>query len=387
MNKAAIVSIGNELLNGFTTDTNTPFICDRLVRCGVEAVCSLKLPDDIEKICEGLEFASRKADVIIITGGLGPTDDDLTRQGLARFLRVELEFNERVFEDMRRYFISRDYQMAEKNRVQAYFPKGSEPLPNPIGTAEGIYARAKGKLYFALPGVPSEMERMLLDCVLPKLNLTSKNKTIVIKKLHCFGAGESTIAQMLVDVMERGRNPLVNCTVRQGVITLHIVAAAADEQNAKTMAQAETGKIKDMLGELIFGEDEQSLAQVVAERLTKEGKTVAVAESCTGGLLAKMLTDIAGSSRYFSCGWVTYSNDAKIRELGVAAELIEKYGAVSEQTAETMAKGACAKSGCDFGIGITGIAGPRVGTEQKPVGLVYIAVAEKKGCRVKQYNF
>ncbi|MDD5457905.1 MAG: competence/damage-inducible protein A [Phycisphaerae bacterium] len=386
MNKAAIISIGNELLNGFTTDTNTPFICDKLIRSGVEVVCSLKLPDDIEKICEGLEFVSRDAEAIIITGGLGPTDDDLTRQALAHFLKVELEFNERVFENMRQYFISRNYQMAEKNRVQAYFPKGSEPLPNPIGTAEGIAACADGKLYFALPGVPSEMEKMLQYSVLPKLSKTAKSKAIFIKKLKCFGAGESTIAQMLGDVMQRNRNPLVNCTVRQGVITLHIVAAAADEQKAKTMALAQAENSKDILGELVFGEDDQSLSQAVAEKLTKEGKTVAVAESCTGGLLAKMLTDIAGSSRYFTCGWVTYSNDAKIRELGVPVDLIEKYGAVSEQVAMAMATAARKKSGSDITVAITGIAGPG-STGQKPVGLVYIAIADKTGCRVEQRNF
>jgi nicotinamide-nucleotide amidase len=231
------------------------------------------------------------------------------------------------------------------------------------------------------------MKRMFAESVLPELRSFIGGQAVVVQKLNCYGVGESTIAQKLGTMMQRGRNPLINCTVSSGVITLHIIAKAEDETTARQMAQNDEAILRDILGELVFGTGDQSLAQVVGEELARQNQTIAVAESCTGGLLAKMLTDHSGATKYFRSGWITYSNEAKIRELGVPAGLIAEYGAVSEHVAKSMARGARKKAGTDFAIGITGIAGPTGGTEQKPVGLVYISVDSKGENQTVGYNF
>jgi len=210
---------------------------------------------------------------------------------------------------------------------------------------------------------------------------------VVVRKLRCFGTGESNIAELLGPLMQRGRNPLINCTVEYGVITLHIIATAEDKNKARQMAEKEEKSLRNKLGELVYGTEEQTLAEVVGEKLARQKMTIAVAESCTGGTLAKLLTDIPGASRYFTHGWITYSNTAKTGELGVPADLIQKYGAVSEQVAQAMAQGARTKARTDCAISITGIAGPAGGTEQKSVGLVYIGVDSHNGCDTKRCRF
>jgi len=232
------------------------------------------------------------------------------------------------------------------------------------------------------------MKQMFEESVFAELKRfvpESQQVGIVVRKLRCFGTGESTIAELLGPLMQRDRNPLINCTAQHGVITLHIVAKAKDKDKAEQMAEKDEKLLTELLGELIYGRGERTLAEVVGEKLTRQKKTIAVAESCTGGTLAKLLTDIAGASRYFTYGWVTYSNIAKISELSVEADLIEKYGAVSGRTAEAMARGARKRAGTDFAIGITGIAGPSGGSEQKPVGLVYISVDSSDGCETTRF--
>jgi nicotinamide-nucleotide amidase len=386
MKKASIVTIGNEILAGKTVDTNAAHLAIELQNIGIPVVSSYTVADEIEQIVQKLTMAGDDADVIIATGGLGPTDDDLNRQAFAEFLGVELHFHKELLEKIQQRFTKRNLQMPEKNRIQAYIPAGAKPIEN-IGTAPGILAEHKGKLLIALPGVPLEMEQMFKKSVLPKLKEFAGGQAVVLRKLKCFGAGESSIAEMLGDMMQRGRNPLVNCTASEGIITLHIIATAEVQNKAQQLVEKDEKKLRDLLGELIYGTEEQTLAEVVGEKLTQQNKTIAVAESCTGGWLAKLITDIPGASRYFTYGWITYSNDAKISELGVPAELIEKHGAVSEQVAEAMAKGARIKAGTDFSIGITGIAGPTGSTEQKPTGLVYISVDSDDGCETKHCRF
>jgi nicotinamide-nucleotide amidase len=256
-----------------------------------------------------------------------------------------------------------------------------------MGTAPGIRAQKEGKLLFALPGVPTEMRHMFDTLVLPELRPLASGQAIVVRRLKCFGAGESRIAEMIGDAMRRGRNPQVNCTVQTGVITLEIVATASQEADARGMAEEEERSLRTALGTLIYGVEDQTLAEVVGEGLRRAGQTLAVAESCTGGLLAKLITDIPGASEYFTYGWVTYSNEAKSRQLDVPAEMIEKYGAVSEPVARALAQGARRKAGTDYAISITGIAGPGGGSEQKPVGLVYISVDYPDGTETSRYVF
>jgi nicotinamide-nucleotide amidase len=248
-------------------------------------------------------------------------------------------------------------------------------------------AEAKDKLVIALPGVPSEMRRMFEDSVLGKLTEMAGEQAVVVRKLKCFGTGESNIAELVGPLMERGRNPLINSTSGHGVITLHIIAAAKDKNEAQRIAEKDESLLRQILGEVVYGTGEQTLAQVVGEFLAEQEKTIAVAESCTGGTLAKLLTDIPGASRSFTSGWVTYSNTAKTRELAVSVGLIEKYGAVSREVASAMSEGARKRAATDFAIGITGIAGPEGGSEQKPMGLVYISVDSASGSNSERFVF
>jgi nicotinamide-nucleotide amidase len=395
MTSASIVSIGNELLNGHTTDTNASHICQQLLSIGVPVVSVYSVGDDVGQIVRALKRAADDADIVIATGGLGPTDDDLTRQAFAELLGAKLQLDSALLDSIRRFFAKRGLQMPEKNTVQAHIPAGARPIENPLGTAPGIFAEMKNKRFFALPGVPIEMKKMFEASVLPRLEqqgpvlsaVEGGDKFVVIRKVRCFGAGESAIAEKLGDLMARGRNPLINSTVDSGVITLHVVAAAEDKQRADKMAQADVEHLRSLLGDLVFGVDNQTLPEVVGQQLAARHKTIAVAESCTGGLLAKLITDIPGASEYFTYGWITYSDKAKTEQLGVPARAIEEYGAVSEQVASAMALAARQKAQADFAVAITGIAGPAGGTEQKPVGLVYISISTANACRTAQFLF
>ena len=384
MKKASIVSIGNELLNGQTVDTNAAFLSRELLSVGMPVVSSYTAADDIDAIVRALNLAGDDADVVLTTGGLGPTDDDITRQAFAKFLGVELQLQDELLRKIQNFFARRDLLMPEKNKIQAWIPAGAKPLPNNRGTAPGIMAKVDVKIFAAMPGVPSEMKDMFAQSVLPHLQHAISDQAVAVRKVNCYGAGESTIAELLGELMQRGRNPLINCTVAFGVITLHIVATAESEGRAQQMAEKDEVLLRNVLGDLVYGTEGQTLAEVVGLELAGQGKTIALAESCTGGLLAKFLTDASGSSKYFTHGWVTYSNDAKIGELGVPADLIENHGAVSEEVVRAMARGAREKAGADYAIGVTGIAGPTGGTEQKSVGLVYICIDSGEKSEVKR---
>jgi len=387
MKTASIISIGNEILSGLTVDTNSAWLSQQLFSIGVPTISHHAVGDDLDLIVDYLKLAQKESDIVLVTGGLGPTDDDLTRQAFAKFMGVELELKEKLLENIKFFFVSKNYPMPEKNKIQAYIPVGATALENNLGTAPGVMVEKQGKIFAAMPGVPSEMKAMFAESVMGKLIGFCDGQTVISKRLKCFGAGESTIAEKLGDLMNRNRNPLINCTVHFGVITLHIIAKAKTRTLAEDMISKDEKNLRQILGELIYGVDDETLGQVIGNKLTKQGKTVALAESCTGGLIAKLITDIAGASDYFKQSWVTYSNDAKITQLSVAVELIEKYGAVSPQVAETMAKGAKNKAKSDYAIGITGIAGPTGASEQKPVGLVYISVASDKNCITEKFIF
>jgi nicotinamide-nucleotide amidase len=387
MSTASIVSIGNELLIGHTTDTNAAFICQQLLSIGVSVVSVYTVGDDIGQIVLALKRATDDADIVVATGGLGPTDDDLTRQAFAELLDAKLQLDSTLLETIRQFFAKRGLQMPEKNAIQAHIPAGAQPIENPIGTAPGICARFQQKILFALPGVPVEMKQMFEASVLPRLKQQGGKGFTVVRKIRCFGAGESVIAEKLGNLMGRQRNPLINSTVDSGVITLHVVADAKTKRQAEQLTKKDIEHLKSLLGDLIFGTDDQTLPEVVGGLLTQKHKTIAIAESCTGGLLAKLLTDIPGSSAYFTHGWITYSDKAKTEQLGIAPRAIEKNGAVSEQVASAMALAAQQKARSDFAIAITGIAGPTGGTEQKPVGLVYISVSSDNNCQTKRFLF
>jgi nicotinamide-nucleotide amidase len=384
---ASIVSIGNEVLCGRTLDSNAAHIARGLREVGIPVVSAYTVPDEEPAIERSLRRAAADADIVLTTGGLGPTDDDLTRQAFARFLGTDLELRDELLSRLRAFFERRGSVMPEKNTIQAYVPAGAQAIENRLGTAPGIRAECEGTRLFAMPGVPGEMHRMLEEAVLPELRRSAGGQTIVVRKLRCYGAGESKIAGMLGETMARDRNPLVNCTAHAGVITLEIVSTSPDHTEAEARALEQEKSLRALLGDVIYGVGEETLAEVVGAQLVQRGWTIAVAESCTGGLLAKLITDVPGSSEYFVCGWVTYSNEAKTRQLGVPEGLLSERGAVSAEVATAMAEGARAHAGADVAVGITGIAGPGGATEQKPVGLVYIGVSTLEKTETSEYVF
>lgn len=385
--KACIVSIGNELLNGQTTDTNSSWLAGRLLELGIATVGGWTVPDEISSIVKALEAAAGQADIVLVTGGLGPTDDDLTRQAVAAYLGVELEFHPDILDELKAFFEKRGVMMAEKNHSQAYIPAGCEILPNPYGTAPGFWCQKNNRTFAVTPGVPAEMKRMFDEQITPRVRKMGADSVVVAGKIRCFGPGESTIAQKLGNLMDRCRNPLINCTCGAGEILLHIIAQAQDRKTAEKMVAEDKNMLSALLGNWVYGYDDESLPVSVGRLLRQKGHTIALAESCTGGLLSKLLTDIPGSSDYVTAGWVTYSNQAKISQLDVPKQMLEDNGAVSEPVARAMALGAAKKAGTEIAVGITGIAGPGGGTEEKPVGLVFIAVSVGGKCFVEECRF
>lgn len=387
MKKACVVSIGNELLSGQTVDTNACWLAGRLFERGIPTAGVWTVPDQTGRIVKAIQDASRQAELIVVTGGLGPTDDDLTRDAIAAYVGVELVFHPELLSVINDFFEKRGKKMADTNRSQACIPTGARILQNPVGTAPGFWVHKDDCEIVVMPGVPAEMKRMFTDHVLPIIEQSVSAMKVVSGKLRCFGAGESDIAQKLGDLMQRGRNPLINCTCGSGEIILHIVATAEDEKTARKMIDKDKAMLRERLGELVYAEDEQSLPHVVGHLLKTRHKTIAMAESCTGGLLSQMLTDIPGASQYVLAGWVTYSNEAKISQLDISEKIISDFGAVSEPVAREMAIQAARKSGADVSAAITGIAGPGGGTDAKPVGLVYIAVSVDGVCTVHEHRF
>jgi nicotinamide-nucleotide amidase len=387
MKKASIISIGNELLSGDSLDTNSRWLSQQLLLKGIPTVSISTVGDDIAMISDAIGQAAGYCDMILISGGLGPTEDDLTRYAVADFLGVELGLRDKVLRQMGAFFKSRGITMSKTNKIQAYFPEGAKVLENPNGTAPGMMSKYEDKLIVAMPGVPSEMKPMFSDHVAPEIEKYGHGQVVLTGKIKCFGTGESVVAEKLGDIMDRGRNPIVNCTVSGGIITLHVVAISETEAQGQEMIDVQTREICEILGDIVYSTEDKSLAEIVAEGLKTWKKTICVAESCTGGLLAKVLTDMGGATEYFTQGWVTYCNEAKISQLGVERKTIEEYGAVSEQVALEMVRGAREKADTDVAIAITGIAGPGGRTEQKPVGLVYIAVETRSARNVHRFVF
>jgi len=388
---AVIISIGDELVLGQTVDTNSAWLSQQLLPLGITVAEHITVGDDQNAIVAALQRVQTQADIILVTGGLGPTKDDLTRSALAQLLNVELELHQPSLDRIKHFFDLRGRTMSSANDIQALIPKGCEVIDNNLGTAPGIFAHLKNALAFFLPGVPNEMSGMFETVVKDKLHsllsLEAVKQVIVCRILRIFGTGESNVAEMLGELMDRGCNPLVNCTVAQGIISLRILAQAPDESSAAHLIEPVEQEIRRRLGNLIFGADDDSLASVVGGLLREQRATLAVAESCTGGLLAKELTDIPGSSDYFSAGWITYCNEAKTSFLNVDPDLIQQHGAVSEPVARSIAQNARSLAQTDYALSLTGIAGPTGGTQEKPLGLVYIALADKNDVQVTRNIF
>ncbi|MDI6604851.1 MAG: competence/damage-inducible protein A [Thermoanaerobacteraceae bacterium] len=371
--KSEIISVGTELLLGQIVNTNAKYISLKLSTIGIDVFFQTNVGDNSKRLKECLEIAVKRSDVIILTGGLGPTMDDLTKETVAEFFDLPLIEDTDSKLSIENYINKSNRKMTANNYKQALFPEGSKILPNEIGTAPGCILKKNGKIIIILPGPPSELIPMFDNYVYPYLKNMS-DKIIVSKVIKIFGIGESKVEDMVNDLLISS-NPTVAPLIGDGIVTLRITAKSDNKEEAENMIAKIEEKIKDVIGDYIFGSDDETMEYVIFNLLRERNLTLTTAESCTGGLLSKMITDIPGSSEIFKYGFVTYSNEAKHKMLGVSKQTLEKYGAVSIETAKEMAVNAKEIANADYGVSITGIAGPDGGTEKKPVGLVYIGLS------------
>lgn len=385
--RAELLMIGTELLLGQTVDTNAAFIAETLAENGVNVYFKTTVGDNRQRLLAALSVAVLRADVVITSGGLGPTEDDLTRDVVAAALGVELVEDEEALEQMKSWFQRHDRPMPKSNLKQALMPKGATVLPNDRGTAPGFVLRHLDKAVICLPGVPQEMRAMMTEQVLPYLHdHYDLEATLHSRLLKFTGIGESDLEERLVDLF-RSSNPTVAPYASLGEVKLRLTTRAEDEEEAMALFAPLEQEIRRRVGEYMYGSGDDTLEGVIGRMLKAAGKTAAVAESCTGGLIAKRLTDVPGSSAWFPGGLVAYSNEAKERLLDVPGDVLATYGAVSEETAKAMARGAALRFGADIGVGVTGVAGPGGGTEEKPVGLVYAAVYADEKARARRLLF
>jgi nicotinamide-nucleotide amidase len=373
---AEIIAVGSELLTPFRTDTNSLWLTDRLNTIGVEVKLKTIVGDDDARLEETIRDALKRSGVVILTGGLGPTEDDITRKIAARALGRRLSLDERVLEDIRAKFLRWGRKMPEINARQAMVMEGASVLPNPNGSAPGMYLEHDSRVVVLLPGPPREMKPMFDTHVLPKLSERAGGVRVARRVLRVAGLGESAVDERIAPVYTQYKNPQTTILFTNTDIEIHLTAQGKTEQEAELLLDGLSGQLEERLGDSVFAFRGETMEEVVGLRLAVSGFTVAVAESCTGGLIAHRLTEVAGSSSYFMEGVVTYSNESKTRLLGVPEELIGRHGAVSAEVAEAMAEGVKRRAATDFGLAVTGVAGPGGGTVEKPVGLVYVSLSD-----------
>jgi len=382
-----IITIGDELISGYKVDTNSAFIARQLTRIGLNVKYKSSVGDSVSAMEEGFRLALQRAKVIITTGGLGPTDDDITKKAIVKVFKRNLIFNEEILEDLKKRFAKRGIEMPAINQNQALLPQGATLFPNKYGSAVGICIPEKGRIFISLPGVPFEMEQIMTDEVIPYLKELSHDQTIKVVSLKTIGIIESKLAELITDGLNLKQNVKLAYLPSPGGIELRISATAEHENEADEAVQKTLREIETRVGRYIFGHDEDTLESVVGQLLLDNDRTLAVAESCTGGQLGMQITAIPGSSKYFLGGIISYSNDVKIDQLRVDKEIIEKYGAVSEECAISMAKGCRELFDSDYALSVTGIAGPDGGTDEKPVGLTYIGLSSIHDTFAKEFNF
>ncbi len=388
--KSAILTVGTEILFGQITNTNSVYLSQQLNMLGIDVMYHYTVGDNPNRLKQLIHHAFQECDLILTTGGLGPTQDDLTKEIAAEAFNDHLVLHEPTLEFIENYFKKLGRVMTENNKKQAYIPSKATILTNDAGTAPGFVLEENGKIIICMPGPPREMLRMFETGVKPYLQKKS-DSVIFYKMLRTFGIGESALEDAVQDFIDAQTDPTLATYAKEGEACLRIASKRASLEEAKEAVDEMILKVKERVGEYIFSYDDESLGHTVGKKLMDKKLTMSSAESCTGGLFASTMTDIPGISAVFDRGFVTYSNEAKMAELGVKQETLEKYGAVSQETAVEMAKGVKAKTGSRVCISVTGIAGPDGGTEEKPVGLVYICVifddkVEVKECRMRNVS-
>ena len=387
--RAEIISVGTELLLGQIVDTNAAYLSGLLPEFGINLHYRVTVGDNESRLIDALRLALSRADVVFTIGGLGPTQDDLTKETVAKVAGDEMMLDEESARQLRAFFAARGIEMPESNLKQAMIPKRGRILPNPMGTAPGAaFETEDGKVIIVLPGPPREFIPMVNERVAPYLREKFGENFGLIRSrtLRIAGLGESSVEDKIKSLLG-GTNPTVAPYAKSSEVHLRITAQAGSQAEADAMIDEVDRKISEILGENIFGRDEEALEKVVVESLIRRGLTLGLAESCTGGLIGNRITDVSGSSAAFLAGVISYSNEAKKDILGVPEQLLINYGAVSDEVARAMAEGIRKISGADIGVSVTGIAGPSGGTPEKPVGLVYIAISTDKGTVASKQQF
>jgi nicotinamide-nucleotide amidase len=381
--KAEILAVGSELLTPRRTDTNSAYLTAQLASVGIPVGLRTTVGDELPLIAELFRQAVERAEVVLATGGLGPTADDLTREALADALGLTLNEDSAIVEGIRARFEKRGMKMPEVNRKQALVPEGADVLANRVGTAPGLWvpvARGDRQVVVALlPGPPNELQPMFEKEVLPRLARLAEGVVYRVKLLFVAGLPESAVEQRISELYRSVANPSTTILAGPGQVELHLTGWGASAEEAEARIEALAAPMRQALGRYVFSESGESLEQVVGGLLSRRGLTLATAESCTGGLILHRLTEVPGASSYVERGFVTYSNRSKLEMLGVAEELIQKHGAVSAEVAEAMARGARERARADLGLAVTGIAGPTGATAEKPLGLVFLALADSNG--------
>jgi nicotinamide-nucleotide amidase len=384
---AEVIAVGSELVSGQKLDTNSQWLSQRLGELGLRVHFHTTVGDDLEENILAFRIATSRASLVLISGGLGPTQDDLTREALAALAGVPLVEHAESLAAIAALFARRNRVMTERNRVQALFPEGAEPIPNPVGSAPGIWMRIGEALVACLPGVPSEMRQMYDEQVAPRLkSLGLGGRVVVHRVINLFGKGESDFESQALDLTARGRVPEVGITVHDATISFRISAEHDDEPGALALIAPTLAEIRNRFGDLVVGEEDDDVPDALVKELIRTGATLATAESCTGGLIAHRITTIAGVSPIYPGGVVSYANAAKVELLGVPADLLASHGAVSPEVAEVMAAGVRLRFQSVLGLSVTGVAGPTGGTPEKPVGLVYLGLATPEGTSTRRLD-
>ncbi|MFP4456928.1 MAG: competence/damage-inducible protein A [Clostridia bacterium] len=383
--KAEIICVGTELLLGDIVNTNATWLAKQLAEVGVSVYKHLVVGDNHKRLTQAIKNAIEENDVVICTGGLGPTQDDMTKEALAQACNVEMVQNEKALKWLEGRYDKSWGKMAPNNYRQTYFPKGSIPLNNPNGSAPGCRFDYNGKHIFLLPGPPREMNPMYFTYIKPFLE---EENHVVLRSLNMkiIGIGESSAEEIIKDIVSTQTNPTIATYAHFGELTIRLTAMAETEQEAKELIVPVASELKRRFGNNIYGYDEDTIESVVIDLLKERDLTIAVAESCTGGLISSTLISVPGVSEVFKEAMVTYTNEAKIKHLKVDKEAIIEHGAVSEEVAKQMAIGIAKLSGADIGISTTGIAGPGGGTKEKPVGLVYVGLYYNDKVKADKYN-
>jgi nicotinamide-nucleotide amidase len=377
MLSAEIIAVGSELLTPTKIDTNSLWLTEKLNEIGIEVRLKTVVGDDRARLEETIRDALRRSDIVISTGGLGPTEDDITREVSAKAVGRELVYHAELVEDLRERFRRWGREMPEINKRQAYVIEDAKILPNPNGSAVGMTVKIGEKIFVVLPGPPRELKPMFEWHVLPDLKKSAGEIVVRRRILRVAGMGESAVDEVIAPIYKSYKTVETSILFNRSEIEVHLAAKAKTETETETILEELSAKIVERLGVAVFALDGELMEEIVGKLLTENDKTLSIAESCTGGLIAERLTEVAGASRYFIESAIAYSNEAKIRTLGVAPELIETPGAVSAAVAEAMAKGMRERAKTDYAISVTGIAGPDGGSEEKPVGTVFIGYADE----------